>query len=173
MASDALAHRAGLVLSTGQRAVLSEHEYDLITGLCKEPDENGLTRGHDRQMDIQIVYTVTVSEEVRLEINRRTNKAGKATRAQVRQWYINHGCSLDSDLTKAAAAAGKHHDGHGVPMVDVAGTLNGLAVPTTALSGRQWAASAARDAAPAYERDLPASLTLSNRPTRPPPISVS
>ena len=122
-------------------------------------------------MDIQIVYTVTVYEEVRLEINRRTNKAGKATRAQVRQWYINHGCSLDSDLAKAATAAGKHHDGHGVPMVGVAGTLNGLAVPK-ALSGRQWAGSAARDAALAYERDLPASLTLCNRPTRPPPMSV-
>ena len=108
-------------------------------------------------MDIQIVYTVTVSDEVRLEINRRTNRTGKATRAQVRQWYIDHGCSLDTDLAKAAAAAGEH-DGHGGTMVGVAGTLNGLAVPT-APSGPQWYASAARAAAVAYQRDLPASLT--------------
>ena len=45
MASDALAHRAGLVLSTGQGAVLSEHDYGRITGLREEPDENALTRG--------------------------------------------------------------------------------------------------------------------------------
>jgi hypothetical protein len=122
-------------------------------------------------MDIQIVYTVTISDEVRQEINRRTNNTGRATKAQVRQWYIDNGCSLDSDLAKAAAAAGEQ-DGHGGTMVGVAGTLNGLAVPT-ALSGRQWYASAARDAALAYERDLPASLTPSNRPTRLPPMSVS
>jgi len=45
LASEALARRAGLVLSTGQGAVLSEHEYDLITGLSEEPDENTLIRG--------------------------------------------------------------------------------------------------------------------------------
>jgi hypothetical protein len=122
-------------------------------------------------MDIQIVYTVTISEEVRQEINRRTDKTGKATRAQVRQWYIDNGCSLDSDLAKAAAAAGEQDANEGT-MVDAARTLNALAVPTTALSGRQWAGSAARDAALAYERDLPASLTLCNRATRPPPMSV-
>jgi hypothetical protein len=102
-------------------------------------------------MDIQIVYTVTISDEVRQEINRRTNRIGKATRAQVRQWYIENGCSLDSDLAKAAANAGDQ-DGHGGRMVGVVGTLNAMAVPT-ALSGRQWAASAARDAALAYQRD--------------------
>ena len=154
------------MLSTGQGAVLSKHDYDLITGLRDEPDENMLTRGeHCRQMDIQIVYTVTVSDEVRLEINRRTNRTGKATRAQVRQWYIDNGCSLDSDLAKAVAAAAEQ-DGHEGTMVGVAGTLDGLA-------GRQWHASAARDAALAYERDLPALLTRSNRPIRLPPMSVS
>jgi hypothetical protein len=116
-------------------------------------------------MDIQIVYTVTVSDEVRLEINRRTNRTGKATRAQVRQWYIDNGCSLDSGLAKDVAAAGEP-DGHEGAMVGVAGTLNGLA-------GRQWYASAERDAALAYERDLPALLTGSNRPIRLPPMSVS
>ena len=116
-------------------------------------------------MDIQIVYTVTLSDEVRQEINRRTNNTGRATRAQVRQWYIDHGCFLDSDLAIAAAAAGER-DGHEGTMVGVAGTLNGLA-------GRQWHARAARDAALAYERDLPALLTGSNRPIRLPPMSVS
>ena len=123
-------------------------------------------------MDIQIVYTVTISEEVRQEINRRTNRTGKATRAQVRQWYIENGCSLDSDLAKAAAAAGEQDANEGT-MVGAARTLNALALPTTALSRRQWAGSTARDAALAYERDLPASLTPCNRPTRPPPMSVS
>jgi len=112
-------------------------------------------------MDIQIVYTVTISDEVRQEINRRTNNTGRATRAQVRQWYIDHGCFLDSDLAIAAAAAGEQ-DGHGGTMVGVAGTLNRLAVPA-ALSGPQWYASAARDAAVAYERDM----------ARPTPSSVS
>ena len=96
------------MLSTGQGAVLSEHEYDLITGLRDEPDENMLTRGeHCRQMDIQIVYSVTISDEVR-------------------QWYIDNGCSLDSDLAKAVAAAAEQ-DGHEGTMVGVAGTLSGLA----------------------------------------------
>ena len=45
LASDALAHRAVLVLSTGQGAVLSQHDYGLITGLREEPDENMLTGG--------------------------------------------------------------------------------------------------------------------------------
>jgi hypothetical protein len=116
-------------------------------------------------MDIQIVYSVTISDEVRQEINRRTNRTGRATRAQVRQWYIDNGCSLDSELAKAVAAAGEQ-DGHEGTVVAGAGTLNGLA-------GRQWYASAARDAALAYERDLPALLTLSDRPIRLPPMSAS
>ena len=76
-------------------------------------------------MDIQIVYTVTISDEVCQEINRRTNQTGRATRAQVRQWYIDHGCSLDSDLAKAAAAA-REQDGHGGTMVDVASVRRAL-----------------------------------------------
>jgi hypothetical protein len=154
------------VLSTGQRAVLSQHDYDLITELGDEPVESMLTRReHRRQMDIQIVYSVTISDEVRQEINRKTNRTGRATRAQVRQWYIDNGCSRDSELAKAVAAAGEQ-DGHEGTVVAGAGTLNGLA-------GRQWYASAARDAALAYERDLPALLTLSDRPIRLPPMSVS
>ena len=114
------AHRTGPVLSTGEGAVLSEHDYGQIAGLRGDPDGNALTRGeHYHQMDIQIVFTVTLSDEVRLEINRRCNKMGRATRAQVRQWYIDHGCSLDSDLAEATAAAGEQ-DGHGGTVVGVA-----------------------------------------------------
>ena len=82
--SHTLAHRAGLELPTGESAVLSEHDYGRITGLREEPDENTLTGGDCRQMDmqIQIVYTVTISDEVREEINRRTNKTGRATRGR-------------------------------------------------------------------------------------------
>ena len=76
-------------------------------------------------MDIQIVYTVSLSDKARLEINRRCNRVGRATRAQVRQWYIDHGCCLDSDLAKAAAAAGEQ-DGHGGTVVDVASVRRAL-----------------------------------------------
>lgn len=53
-------------------------------------------------MRIQIVYTVEVPDEYRRAINAHFGRAGLASRAEVREWYMRFGASLDQDLTAAS-----------------------------------------------------------------------
>lgn len=53
-------------------------------------------------LTVQIVYTVEVGDSFLRALNRYQGKAGRAGRAEVRDWCIKHGSSLDEDIMAMA-----------------------------------------------------------------------
>lgn len=82
------------------------------------------------QIQVQVVYTVVVPDDIRKEINIRLNRVGKASRADVREWYMRYGSSLDQDLRDAVEAQKKRDSRGGLKGVrvipDIESTLEQL-----------------------------------------------
>jgi hypothetical protein len=71
---------------------------------------SGSKRRRKPAVQIQIVYTVEIPDEFLREINRHYQRQGRASRSEARQWYIDHGTSLDSELLDSARARANSPD---------------------------------------------------------------
>jgi hypothetical protein len=56
-------------------------------------------------MRLRISYTVDISDGMRRAIAAHFGEKRRATRAEVHQWYVDHGHSQDDDLMAAADEA--------------------------------------------------------------------